>query len=384
MNTDYRKTNGTCIGTRVGRGLVASLVLALCIGCHHHRGLQDGPDPPPPGGTMKVGFITVGSISDSGFNAAHEQGRLFLERTLGPAVKTTIVENIPESGEAERVMEKMVTDGNVLIFPTSYGYLDPALRVAKRHPEAVFMHCGGHKTADNLGTYNAHIHEAVCVAGAVAGRMTKSNRLGFVAAHPIPPVHWSINAFTLGARSVNPHATVTVIYTNTWSDPAIEAEAAVTLIGLGADVLTMHQDSPKTVVQTAESRGVYSVGMHADAHEFAPRGWLTGAIWDWGPFYVDVVRSVKDKTWRPNDRHLGMKDGCVRLAAFGDAVPSDVRREAEQLVTRITAGDQIVFAGPIIDRQGNERLAQGRKPDAQWMGTMDWFVEGVEGPVKGR
>jgi basic membrane protein A len=332
-------------------------------------------------GRMKVGFITVGPVSDWGYNYAHNQGRIFMEGAAPKEVQTTIVENIPESAEVERVMEKMIANGTKLIFPTSYGYLDPALRVAERHPDVIFMHCGGFKTAKNLGTYFAYIHEPMFIAGVVAGRMTKSNKLGFVAAHPIPQVLRNINAFALGARSVNPKATTTVVWTNNWSDPPTEAEAANSLVDLGADVLTMHQDSPITVVQTAEKRGVYSVGYHADLHEFAPKGWLTGAMWDWGELYLKIARSVKAGTWKSEQYRAGMESGAVKIAAFGPAVPFEVQKEALAIKDKIEKGTFVVFQGPIKDRDGKGRMAAGQKPDFDWMEKMDWFVPGVVGSI---
>jgi basic membrane protein A len=342
---------------------------------------KDGQGEQPGDGRMKVGFITVGPVSDWGYNYAHNQGRIFLEGVMSKDIQTSIVENIPESAEVERVMEKMIASGTKLIFPTSYGYLDPALRVAERHPEVVFMHCGGYKMSNNLGTYFAYIHQPMFLAGVVAGRMTKTNKMGFVAAHPIPQVLWNINAFTLGARSVNPSASVNVVWTNSWYDPATEAEAANGLIDLGADVLAMHQDSPITVVQTAESRGVYSIGYHADLHQFAPKGWLTGAMWDWGGLYEKIAQSVKDGNWKPEIYRAGMESGNVKLSSFGSAVPFEIQKEVLALRQRIEKGDYVVFQGPLKDREGRERLAAGQKPEREWMDNMDWFVEGVQGAI---
>jgi basic membrane lipoprotein Med (substrate-binding protein (PBP1-ABC) superfamily) len=330
---------------------------------------------------MKVGFVTVGPVSDWGYNYAHNEGRIFLEGAASKDFHTTIVEKVPESGEAERVMEKMIAAGTKVIFPTSYGYLDPALRVAERHPDVVFMHCGGYKTAKNLGTYFAYIHEPMYVAGTVAGRMTKTNKMGFVAAHPIPQVLRNINAFALGARSVNPNVVVRVVWTNNWNDPATEAEAAKSLIDLGADVLSMHQDSPITVVQTAESRGVYSIGYHADLHQFAPKGWLTGAMWDWGSLYLKIAQQVKDGTWKSEAYRAGMESGAVKIASFGPAVPLDIQKQTTDLRDKVVRHEFVVFQGPIKDRDGRERLAAGAKPDFDWLEKMDWFVEGVEGSI---
>lgn len=371
---------------RRGACALLAATLFLLSGCgEEKRGPEtkpaDAPATQAADGRLDVGFITVGPVSDWGYNYAHNQARLYLEGVATKEIKTTVVEGVPENAEVERVMEKMIAGGAKLIFPTSYGYLDPALRVAERHPDVTFVHCGGFKTTRNLGTYFAYIHEPMYVAGVVAGRMTKTNKMGFVAAHPIPQVLRNINAFALGARSVNPRAAVHVVWTNNWYDPATEAEATKGLIDLGADVLTMHQDSPITVVQTAESRGVFSVGYHADLHQFAPKGWLTGAMWDWGPLYLEIARSVKNKSWQSGQYRAGMAGGAVKIAPFGPAVPFPVQKEALEVKALIEQGKLVVFQGPLTDRDGRERLARGVSPDFEWMEKMDWFVPGVQGAV---
>jgi len=376
--TWLKRCHWSAIGLTLG-------VLLTAVGCGQSTP-ENKPSPPnetaaSSDGRLKVGFVTVGPVSDWGYNYAHNQGRIFMEGAAPKDVQTSIVENVPESAEVERVMEKMIADGAKVIFPTSYGYLDPALRVAERHPDVIFMHCGGFKNAKNLGTYFAYIHEPMYIAGMVAGRMTKTNKMGFVAAHPIPQVVRNINAFTSGARSVNPKVTVHVVWTNNWYDPPTEAEAANSLIDLGADVLTMHQDSPLTVVQTAEKRGVYSIGYHADLHQFAPKGWLTGAMWDWGQLYLDIARSVKNGTWKSEQYRAGMESGAVKIASFGPAVPFDVQKQANDLRDKIVKGDFVVFGGPVKDRDGKERLVAGQKPDFDWMEKMNWFVPGVEGSI---
>jgi len=332
---------------------------------------------------LKVGFITVGSVNDWGYNYAHDQGRRFMEAALPKQVETTIVENIPESAEVERVMEKMIANGTRLIFSTSYGYFDPALRVASRHPNVTFEQCGRIVPASskNVGTYFAKQYQPMYISGVVAGRMTKKNNLGFIAAHPVPQVLQNINAFTLGVRSVNPKAKVHVVWTNSWSDAPTEAEAAKGLIELGADVLTMHLDSPITVVQTAEKYGVMTVGYHADLKKFAPKGWLTGEMWNWGPLYVKIAQSVKNDTWKAGNARYGMNDGYTKLSSFGPAVPDTVQKEALGLKKKIEQGNFVVFQGPLKDRDGKDRVASGKLPDADLIESMNWFVPGVEGNI---
>jgi basic membrane protein A len=330
---------------------------------------------------LKVGFITVGPVTDWGWNYAHNEGRLYLEKNLPQQVQTTVVEKIPESAEVERVMEKLIAQGNRLIFSTSYGYLEPALRVAKRHSDVVIMQAARPATANNLGSYVGSLYEAMYVSGIVAGRMTKKNNVGFVAAHPVPIILQYINAFTLGAHSVNPKVTVHVTWTNSWSDPPTEAEAAKGLIEAGADVIGVVQDSPTAVVQTAEKEGAYSIGNHADLNKFAPKGWLTGGKWNWGPYYVKVANSVIANTWKPASDSLGMKDGAIELSSFGPSVPKSVQQEATAARKKIVQGELIIFKGPLKDRDGKTRLNEGQKADLKCLSEMDWFVPGVEGAL---
>jgi basic membrane protein A and related proteins len=332
---------------------------------------------------LKVGFITVGPVTDWGYNYAHDQGRKYMETATPKQVETSIVEKIPESAEVERVMEKMIANGTRLIFPTSYGYLEPTLRVASRHPDVIFESAGRTVSpgVKNVGTYFAKQYEPMYVAGVVAGRMTKKNELGFVAAHPVPQVLQNINAFTLGVRSVNPKAKVHVIWTNSWSDAPTEAEASKGLIESGVDVLTMHLDSPITVVQTAEKYGIMSVGYHADLKKFAPKGWLTGEMWNWGPLYVKIAESVRNGTWKSANDRYGMKEGYAKLSSFGPSVPAKVQAEALATKRKIENGDYLVFQGPLKDRDGKELLAAGKRPDSNLIENMNWLVVGVEGPL---
>lgn len=332
---------------------------------------------------LKVGFITVGPVTDWGYNYAHDQGRKFMETKEPKQIETSIVEKIPESAEVERVMEKMIANGTRLIFPTSYGYFEPTLRVAKRHPKVIFE-SAGRTVPDgvkNVGTYFAKQYEPMYIAGVVAGRMTKKNEMGFIAAHPVPQVLQNVNAFTLGVRSVNPKAKVHVIWTNNWSDPATEAEAAKGLIESGVDVLTMHLDSPITVVQTAEKYGIMTVGYHADLKKFAPKGWLTGEMWNWGPLYVNIADSVRNGTWKSTNARYGMNQGYAKLSSFGPSVPAKVQKEALGIKGQIEKGEFVVFQGPLKDRDGKELVAAGKRPDSNTIESMNWLVAGVEGPL---
>jgi basic membrane protein A and related proteins len=332
---------------------------------------------------LKVGFITVGPVTDWGYNYAHDQGRKFIEQAMPGEVETTIIEKIPENSDVERVMEKIIAHGTKLIFATSYGYLEPTMRVAARHPDVIFESTGRYITngTKNIGTYFARQYQPMYVCGLVAGRMTRANSLGFIAAHPITQVLQNINAFTLGARSVNPNIKVHVVWTNSWSDPPTEAEAAKGLIESGVDVLTMHLDSPFTVVQTAEKYGTMVVGYHASLRPFAPKEWLTGEMWNWGPLYVKIVRSVIEGTWKAGNLRYDMKDGYTKLSPFGNIVPYKVRREALAVAKKIEEKKLIVFQGPLKDREGKEQIPAGGPPSYELIESMNWLVPGVEGAL---
>ncbi len=363
------------VTNQLGIASILASVFAI-VGCTQNHSSQTQPIPTKAEATIRVGFITVGPSADSGFNESHARASHRLNAS-GDAISSTSLENIPENAEAERAIEKLINQNNLIIFATSYGHLDAALKVAKRHPQVKFMHCGGHTTLTNLGTYSAYIHEPMFLAGMVAGRATRSNRLGFVAANRIPQVYWSINAFTLGVRSVNSDATVHVVFTNSWNDPALEAEASEGLIDTGVDVLAMHLDSPMTVVQTAEKHGVFSVGIHMDVSELAPKGWLTGAVWHWDDFYREVALSVKEGSWKSETRQLGLREGIVDLATFGPSVTSETIKEVTDCREKIVSGKRVVFHGPVIDNQGRTMLDENVLPTQQWLDQMDWFVAGV-------
>lgn len=335
---------------------------------------------------LKVGFLCVGPITDQGFNYAHEQGRKYLERQSNGQVMTTMAENIPESAEAERVLEKMISRGNRLIFTTSYGFLEPVQRVAKRHPDVFFMQINRVQTAPNIGTYFSHQYQPMYLAGMVAGRMTKSNKLGFVAAHPVPPLVQAINSFTLGARSANPKVETHVVFINKWSDAPLESEAVKSLHEQGCDVIGHAQDNQNTMVPACESLGIYSVGFYTDAARLAPKGWLTGACLDWGPFYKKIAESVKDKSWTSRSYTLGMEgqEGYIKLASFGKSVPRDLQKKVLDKEKLIREGKFVIFQGPMKDRDGKLRIAAGQKLDLKQLAEMNWFVGGVVGALPKR
>jgi len=329
--------------------------------------------------SAKVGFIYVGPRTDYGYNYAMDQGRLAMEKDMG--IKTVYFENIPENAEVERVMERMIGDGIKIIFATSYGYLDPALEVAAKHPDVIFMHGGGFKLAPNLGTFFADIDEVEYLSGMAAGACTKTGKLGFIAAHPIPQTLRNINAFTRGAQSMNPKVSMNVVWTGSWSDPTKEAEAANTLADQGIDVLTMHVDGPITIAQTAEKRGIMVCGYHADASQFAPKGWLTGAAWNWAPLMEKIVKSIQDSTWKSANLRGNIRDGYVKLASYGPAVPDPVKSKIDSVEKAFVAGTPL-WIGPIVAQDGSVKAKAGDTLTRAQIESMDFLVKGVIGSVK--
>lgn len=335
-------------------------------------------------GRLQVGFLTVGPTSDFGFNYQHNQGRLQLEAALRDKIHTVIAENIPETADAERVMQRMSDEGANLIFATSYGYLDSTLRVAQKNPNVTFMHCLGTKQAPNVGTYSAALWEPAYVGGMVAAMTAKGKRnFGFVTSYPIPPVFWIINAFALGAQSVDKDITVECVFTNSWNNPTAETEAVRSLVA-NKNISTVYVlvDSPIAGVQTAERAGIYSLAQHADLSPFAPKGWITGSVWGWGKLYADLAERVSSKTWTNQHVTGGFKEGYVSLAPFGPAVDGAAQARAREAVEKISAGQLSVFAGPILDADGKERVPAGKAMTTEEILSFDWVVRGVGGVPK--
>ncbi len=329
---------------------------------------------------IKVGFVYVSPIGDAGWTYQHELGRRHLEAALGDEVETSYVESVPEGADAERVIREFAAGGYDLVFTTSFGYMNPTIKVAKRFPEVAFEHATGYKRAENVGTYLARFYEGRYLTGLVAGKMTKSNTVGYVAAFPIPEVVRGINAFTIGLRSVNPAGQVKVVWVSSWYDPGKEREAAETLIAQGADVITQHTDSTAPV-QAAEEKGVYAIGYHSDMSKYGPTAHLTASTHNWSGHYLASAKAVLDGSWAPQDLWGGIKDGMVELAPFGPAVPAEVRSLVEAKKAEIAAGTLHPFQGPVRDQSGALRVAEGSTLSDPDMLGFDWYVEGVLGKL---
>ena len=326
---------------------------------------------------LQACFVYVSPVGQAGWSHQHDLGRQAMAKALEGRVTTRFVEAVPEGADSERVMRELARDGCGLIFATSFGYLEPALRVAAEFPSVKFEHAGGYKTAANLNTYNARYYEARWLAGYLAGRHSKTGIAGYVAGFPVPEVVQGINAFTLGMRAANPKAEVKLVWLNAWFDPAREREAALALINRGADVLANHSGSP-AVPQTAQEKGVAVVAYQSDMSKFAPQAQLASVTHHWGGYYTQVAKSVIAGRWKPQPVWGGMKDGFVQLSALNPALPAELKVDLERRRQAILGGRFQPFSGPLVDNTGRERLAKGALTDAQIAG-MDWLVQGVSG-----
>lgn len=327
--------------------------------------------------TTKVAFVYVGPVGDRGWSYQHDQGRKYLEKIMGDKVKTTFVENVSVP-ESERVFEQLARNGHDVIFGTSFGFMDPMKKVASRFPDVHFEHSSGFKTAKNMNNYLGRMYQARYLSGMIAGAMTKKNLVGVVAAHPIPEVIRELNAFALGAQSMNPDVRVKVVWSNSWYDPGQEKQAAQSLLEDGADILTQYQDSPATG-QAAKEAGALWIASNSDMRQFAPDHYLTSTIWNWGFYYVDTVREIRNGTWEVDEYWGGLETGTVGLGAMTDKVPHDLKNEVLTKQREIMAGMFHIFEGPIKDQDGNIRIKEGEIPNREKLWSMDWFVQGIEG-----
>jgi len=359
------------------RAATAALVGAAAVAAN---AAPASPAAAAPAAPLQACFVYVSPVGQAGWTYQHDLGRQAMAQALGDRVRTRVVEAVAEGPDSERVMRDLASQGCGLIVATSFGYLEPALRVAAEFPQVRFEHAGGYKTAANLGTYNARYYEARWLAGWLAGQQSRTGVAGYVAGFPVPEVVQGINAFTLGMRAANPKAEVKLVWLNAWFDPTREREAALTLIGQGADVLTNHSGSP-AVAQAAEEKGVMLLAYQSDMARFAPKAQLAAVTHHWGGFYTRVAQSVLAGTWQPTPVWGGMKDGLVQLSALNPALPAAVRSGLAQRQQALLAGRLQPFAAPLVDNTGRTRLAQGALDDGAIAG-MDWLVQGVTGSMK--
>ncbi len=333
-------------------------------------------------GPLKIVFIYIGPPGDLGWTYEHDRGRKMIEDRFGSKVKTDYLENVAEGPDATRVIRQYAQSGTDVIFATSFGYMDPMVEVAAEFPDVYFEHCSGYKTAENISTYFGRMYQPRYLSGIVAGKQTKSNIIGYVAAFPIPEVIRGINAFTLGAQSVNPDIEVRVVWSNTWYDPNKEREAAIALLGEGADVITQHQDTTQPQKAAAE-QGKWSIGYDADMRPFVGDSVLVSPVWNWGAYYVDTVEKILNKTWKQHSYWDGFKEdperSVVQLSEYSPLVSEDTKTLVAKMRQKIVNNEWDVFTGPIYDQSGKEILASGMKMTDGDMLNMKFFVKGVIG-----
>lgn len=327
--------------------------------------------------SIKAAWVYLSTVGDHGWTYRHDVGRLAVIEALGDKVETSFVENVAEGPDAERVIRQLAASGNDIIFTTSFGYMNPTVRVAKRFSKVRFEHATGYQTAANLAVYNARFYEGRAIIGTIAGMMTKTGKLSYIASFPIPEVVMGINAYTLAARRIRPDIEVKVVWINSWYDPGKEADAAKAMIDQGVDIISQHTDSP-AALQVAEERGVYAFGQSSDMREFAPKAQLTAIVDDWNPYYIERCQAMLDGTWESHNVWLGLKEGMVLMAPYNEIIPADVVQAADAVKAGIIDGSVHPFAGPITNQAGEQVVAEGETLDDAALLSMDWYVDGVQ------
>jgi basic membrane protein A and related proteins len=337
---------------------------------------------PAPAAPLNIAFAYVGPVGDGGWSFAHDNGRKALEKEFGDKIKTTFVESVPESADAERVFRDLVGQGNKLVFGTTFGYMEPMLKVAADNKEIKFEHATGYKTADNLRTYDSRTYEGAYMAGIIAGAMTKSNTLGVVGSVPIPEVLRNINSFTMGAQSVNPKITTKVVWVNEWFSPPKETEAATALINGGADVLFQNTDSP-AVLKTAQEKGKRAFGWDSDMTAYGPKAHLGSAVINWAPYYIKATQDALDGKWATGSSWWGVKEGAIDIVSIAEDVPADIKAKVDTVKAGLKDGSYSIWKGPIVGQDGKELIAAGAVADDKFLSGVNFYVKGVEGKVPG-
>jgi basic membrane protein A and related proteins len=362
---------------------VTAVAGAVLVGCGKKEEVPvaSAPASAPKAEPLKIAFAYVGPVGDGGWTFAHDNGRKAIEAEFGDKVVTSFVENVPESADAERVIRDLAGQGNKLVFGTTFGYMEPMLKVAADFKDVKFEHATGYKQAENMRTYDSRTYEGAYMAGVIAGSMTKTNTLGFVASIPIPEVIRNINSFTMGAQSVNPKIKTKVVWVNGWFDPPKETEAATSLINGGADVLFQNTDS-SAVLQTAEKMGKRAFGWDSDMTAYGPKAHLGSAIINWAPYYIKAVKETLDGTWTGNSGiWWGHKEGAIDMVSVAEDVPADIKAKVDTIKAGLKEGSLAIWKGPIVDQSGKEVLAKDAVADDAFLGGVKFYVKGVEGKV---
>jgi len=354
----------------MSRMLLRSVVGLVAAGAIAGAALaQDGP--------VKAAFMYVGPVGDHGWTYRHDVGRQAVEEALGDQVETTFVESVSEGPDAERVIRQLAASGNDIVFTTSFGFMNPTVKVARQFPDVKFEHATGYQRLDNLSTYAARFYEGRAVIGTIAGMMTESGIVGYIGSFPIPEVVSGINAFMLAAQKVRPDIEIKIVWVNSWYDPGKEADAAKALIDQGADIIVQHTDSP-AALQVAEDRGVYAFGQASDMSRFAPNAQLTSIVDNWDQYYIDRVKAVLDGTWESTDTWGGIASGMVEIAPYGPAVTPEVAAAADKVKDAIASGELHPFAGPITNQAGDLAVAEGEVASDEELLGMNWYVQGIK------
>ncbi len=362
---------------------ISTIAAAALVGCgKKEEPAAAAPAAAPKAAPLKIAFAYVGPVGDGGWTFAHDNGRKALEKEFGDKIVTSFVEKVPESADAERVIRDMAGQGNTLIFGTTFGYMEPMLKVAADFKNVKFEHATGYKTAENMRTYDSRTYEGAYMAGVIAGKMTKSNTLGVVGSIPIPEVIRNINSFTLGAQSVNPKVKTKVVWVGEWFNPPKETEAATALINGGADVLMQNTDS-SAVLQTAEKMGKRAFGWDSDMTAYGPKAHLGSAIINWGPYYIKATRDALEGKWATGQAWWGVKEGAIDMVSLAADVPEDSKKKIDEIKAGLKAGSFAIWKGPIVGQDGKEVLKKDEVADDKFLGGVNFYVKGVEGKIPG-
>jgi basic membrane protein A len=360
---------------------LTAVAAAALVGCGKKEEAPKADAAPAKAEPLKVAFAYVGPVGDGGWTFAHDNARKAVEKEFGDKIVTSFVENVPESADAERVIRDMAGQGNKIIFGTTFGYMEPMLKVAADLKDVKFEHATGYKQAENMRTYDSRTYEGAYMAGVIAGKMTKSNTVGVVASIPIPEVIRNINSFTLGAQSVNPKVKTKVVWVNEWFNPPKETEAATALINGGADVLMQNTDSP-AVLKTAEAKGKRAFGWDSDMTAYGPKAHLGSAVINWGPYYIKAVREALDGKWTGGTASWwGVKEGAIDFVSLAADVPEDAKKKLEEVKAGLKDGSFSIWKGPIVGQDGKEILAKDAVADDKFLSGINFYVKGVEGKV---
>jgi len=366
---------------------LTTVAAAMLVGCGK-KPEAEAPAPAPAAAApkaepMKIAFIYVGPVSDGGWTFAHDNARKALEKEFGDKIVTSFVESVPESADAEAAFREKASQGNKMIFGTTFGYMEPMLKVAPEFKDVKFEHATGYKTADNMRTYDSRTYEGAYMAGVIAGKMSKTGTLGVVASVPIPEVVRNINSFTLGAQSSNPKIKTKVVWVNAWFDPPKETEAATSLINGGADVLFQNTDSP-AVLKTAQDKGKRAFGWDSDMTAYGPNAHLASAVINWTPYYIKATKDALEGTWTTGGVWWGVKEGAIDLVSIAEDVPAETKAKVDEVKAGLKAGTFSIWKGPLVDNTGKTLLKEGEVADDKFLSGVMFYVKGVQGKVPGK